>query len=979
MPFARPNLTRRLPVPTRHRTYRPVQTNGGPGAPLGLVLGGWNYLARIWISFDPPTAALPTWIEITGFVETDSSITITRGRADGIGDVQAATCALTLDNSDGRFCPDNPNGAWFGLLDLGCWLKVDVLAPSGNVFDRFVGFTTVLPTGWTGQYASSQVAASDRYVLLAQAPNIVSMIQSEVLTDPNLAGKVKGYWNLHEPTGATTFGDTSGQGARYLAMASTGGVPVGTGFAANNAAGPGIEGLRTVTFNPPTTTTGTYLTGPITSPVGSWNYATATYAGLFPCVEFWFQATTANVEQPLVSLVDPVSQSCVTIYIRADGLLGFGVVPTVVGATSGAQGGILGLSSVADGNWHHVIFGGSFSLNAGTFYYNSTSILDGGQAFFSTLNTAGSAAFALGGTYGSAYTQLLVGAGWDFVGGTITFLLGASNISDVAFYWTDLKVGARIPNAIDHAAAGRTGNAGESTDLRAARIARYAGVPIPLQTTVPPLSGNGTYKFTTQTYNPSKGPWVNLQTGAHYVGAQSMAGRGPLDVLREAVRTEFMPPYTDRSGYLAMQPSTVRQNTSPAWTVDARDLDESTGDVKDFAYTTNQATITPNGQAAQTVIGPYGAASQAKYGQYTQGGSLATASLSPIEAQSLGYALVQQRYKPVSRLTPLVVEVATLATQAGYGTAWYDAVLGSEISTPIRVTNTPPQMGGVTSDVFLEGWTETLSAGTHTFSYSTSPIQGPTYQLDDAVLGHLDTDGSTLTVAVSSSATTLTVATTGVSTGSALWTTSASDFPFDLNIGGEQLTATAIANTIGGADGTFESGIAGWVPTWGSTGTWAASSAQAHTGTQSGLLSTSSSLSSMNVSSPLFAVAPNTPYTMGFWVLQQSGSGTIFGQIQWFDATFSPISTTTATGNASSPVSWTNESGPATSPSNAAWASVRVVDNVGTSGGIYIDDVTVTPSTSPQLVTAIRSVNGVVAAHAAGAAVSLFQPLTLAY
>ena len=223
-----------------------------------------------------------------------------------------------------------------------------------------------------------------------------------------------------------------------------------------------------------------------------------------------------------------------------------------------------------------------------------------------------------------------------------------------------------------------------------------------------------------------------------------MAGRTPLDVMREAARTESMPLYVDRSGYLAMQSSTTRQNTSAAWTVAAIDLDPATGEQDDFAYMTNQATITPNGQAAQTVIGPIGQASQNKYGVYTTGGSQATASLNPIEAQSLGLGIIQLRADPAPRLAPIVVEVATLATQAGYGNAWYDAVLATEISTPIRVTGVPAQAGGGNIDCFIEGWTESISAGNHVFSFNTSQIQGATYQLDSPTLGLLDTAGLTL-------------------------------------------------------------------------------------------------------------------------------------------------------------------------------------------------------------------------------------------
>ena len=62
--------------------------------------------------------------------------------------------------------------------------------------------------------------------------------------------------------------------------------------------------------------------------------------------------------------------------------------------------------------------------------------------------------------------------------------------------------------------------------------------------------------------------------------------------------------------------------------------------------------------------------------------------------------------------------------------------------------------------------------------------------LDDPVLGHADTDGSTVHAGISATATSMQVDTTGAS--SPLWTTSGGDFPFDIAVGGERMTVTNI-------------------------------------------------------------------------------------------------------------------------------------------------------------------------------------------
>lgn len=976
MPFTRPNLTSPFPRPATPRITAPVRVSGGPGAPLAAVLGGTNFLARIWLSFDPPTAVLPTWIEVTGFVANNVTITINHGRADGLSDVNATTCSLTVDNSDGRWNPGNPNGAWYGLIHKGSWLKVDLLPGSGNLSDRFVGFITALPTAFEGQYASTVVTASDRYGKLTNIPTLLSAIEHEVLTDPNLAGNVKGYWNLHEAVGSPSFGDTSGAGARYLATTALGGVPLGTGFAAANAPGPGFDGLRVPTFNPPSPLQGTYLSGAITSPVGVWNFATTSYTGLMPTIEFWFQATTTGVDQPLICLVDPVGQYALTIFIHSSGFLEYDLLSTAFGNPAGAQTGGLALrGGVNDGAWHHAVMACSFAVNAGTFYYDTTSMVDGGAGSGWTLSSTSSAG-GVPGNYGAAFTQLFVGAGYHITGGATVMTAGAANISDVAFYWSDMSKGGKIPNVTDHYAAGATGFLGESTDQRVARIARYAGVPIPLQTASAQVSGNNTTNFTTQIYNPGKGPWTNLSPGAHTCGAQAIAGRSALEVMREAARTEASPLFVDRSGYLALQPSTTRQNTSPAWTVDSRDLEKNTSLPDDFAYVLNQATITPNGQAAQTVVGAIGAASQAKYGIYTQGGQQSTASVSPIEAQSLGYSLIQQRADPPPRLAPVTVEAATLAGQAGYGNAWYDLVLATEISTAMRVTSMPSQAGGGNQDGIVEGWVETISAGQHTFAFSTSPVQGPTYQLDDVVLGRLDTAGSTLASGIGTATTIFQVSTTGSGTGAPTWTTNPADFPFDILVGAEQMTVTSIANLLA-SDGTFESGVAAWTSAGGSG---SSSSAQAHSGTQSCLLTVAGTPASTTLRSSNALVFPNMTYSVTHWMFAAVGTPNVQVTIDWYTSGAAFISSSTSSSVAAS-AAWTTQTVTALAPPTAGLVRVGATmpGSPATGNGIYIDDVSLSPSALSQLFTVVRSVNGVVSAPAAGTAVNVATPLTLAY
>lgn len=923
-----------------------------------------NFTMRAWIAFDPPSSTSPTWVEITSYVQQESPININHGRPDTLSDVSATTCSLTVDNTDGHFLSANKAGQWYGQINKGNWLKIEITPPSNTVSQRFVGFITSLPDEWQGETQLGQITASDRFEKLGSAPAIISSVQSEVLTDPNLIGNIKGYWNLHETQGSTTFGDTSGQGAQFMKAVGLGGVPAGTGFGAANADAPGFDGLRAVTFNPVSTSQGTYLTTSIAAPTGTWsNSGGLDYVGLAGVLSFWYQATATDLHC-LAAVVDPVAQFAFTVYQDHNGTLSTSYCQISPGG--GIQEAILTpeLGFIGDGQWHQIVvameatsqFGGAC---AATLYVDGAVAQGGWRS-------------SIAGANGN-FTQLIIGGGYL----PTPLQLGQGNISDVSWYWGDLSattiyVPVSPPNLADHHAAASTGFSGESTDYRIARVARYAGVPIPLTNGPSPSYGGNT-----QVYNPIKGPWTNLSPGAHNCGTQSMAGRKPLDVMQEAAHTENMPLYASRAGYLEMQPSTARQNTSPAWTVNVTELDPSTRLADDFAYTTNQMTISPNGQASQTVVGAPGSPgrlSQAKYD--VKDGSQATASVNPVEAQSLGLGIIQLRADPPPRLAPVAFEVSTTALLPGYGSAWFDAVLATEISTPARVTSAPAAVGGGNYDFLIEGWSETITAGSLMMAFNASAIMGPTYQLDDAVLGRLDTDGTTLVGALNTTATTFTAAVATAT--SAAWTVSSSDFPFDILMDAEQMTVTSVAPVALGVDGTFETSATGWTLTG---CTLAQSTVQAHSGTHSGLL-TATTTGAVSAVTPQFAVNAGATYQPSHWFYLASGSPNNDSvTVSWYTSGAVLISTVLSPYVLTPLGFWRQQAFSVTAPSNAAFATVKVQFTSAASGNaIYVDDAVFTLLTGgQQQFTVTRSVNGVVASHTSGASLALAEPLTLAY
>lgn len=67
-----------------------------------------------------------TWVDIkkAGHVYTRDPITITRGRQDEGSRADPSTCSMTLDNRDGRYCPRNVLGPYYGLIGRNTPIRV---------------------------------------------------------------------------------------------------------------------------------------------------------------------------------------------------------------------------------------------------------------------------------------------------------------------------------------------------------------------------------------------------------------------------------------------------------------------------------------------------------------------------------------------------------------------------------------------------------------------------------------------------------------------------------------------------------------------------------------------------------------------------------------------------------------------------------------------------------------------------------------
>lgn len=126
--------------------------------------------------------------------------------------------------------------------------------------------------------------------------------------------------------------------------------------------------------------------------------------------------------------------------------------------------------------------------------------------------------------------------------------------------------------------------------------------------------------------------------------------------------------------------------------------------------------------------------------------------------------------------------------------AAYYQLQDMDIGDRLAVSSTPTWLPPDGISQLVQGQTEVLFGYVFTESWACAPeVPYRVGILEDPVLGHADTDGSTLHAGINATATTMQVDTTNA--GSPLWTLSGGDFPFDIAVGGERITVTNITGS----------------------------------------------------------------------------------------------------------------------------------------------------------------------------------------
>ncbi|MGW1039898.1 hypothetical protein [Streptomyces sp. NPDC002547] len=139
--------------------------------------------------------------------------------------------------------------------------------------------------------------------------------------------------------------------------------------------------------------------------------------------------------------------------------------------------------------------------------------------------------------------------------------------------------------------------------------------------------------------------------------------------------------------------------------------------------------------------------------------------------------------------------------------ALIEQALSIDVGDKLVIRNPPPWLAPGDIELIVQGYEETFASEFEwDIVFNCTPGAPWTVAIrEDAGLGRRDTAGSELAAGVSSTAAAMDVLTTL----GPLWTSAAADFPFDLTVGGEVVTATAPGNLIN-ANAFFDVDRTGW-------------------------------------------------------------------------------------------------------------------------------------------------------------------------
>lgn len=725
--------------PGKFGTAPPYPTVAGTPVPNGGVGDAIGLMVELFLN--------GVWVDISQYVYYSDKINITRGRPDETSQIQPQTASMTINNRDGRFSPRNPLGPWYGQIGRNTPIRISRLA-NGIRRYRFYGEVPSWPTTWdiSGKDVRASITAAGQLRRLSQGNAVLGSALYRAYTVPSTQAYLTGgaplplaaYWPCQD-----------GKNSTSIASAIDGGSPM----ALSGQASPSFTQNSDFACSDPL---------PLLS-ASIWTGSVPAYTGgVDNVVNFLLSVPSGGAFDTAVvcrlSTGGTVARLDVQYLVAGSGslkLTGYNAVGTTLFTSS----------TITNVN--------GFPMRVQLFLQQSGSNIAWSMQTL-TVASSGGAGFASGtlssATVGNA-TRITInpdGHLSDTAVGHVVVQYNATTAlqdTDPVLAW-----------ALEAPDLELTDDFGFITPSRFTRLCAEQNVtPVVVAAS-------------TAGYDTVSGPngLMGYQTSDTFPTLIQQPADMTMGLLYES---------RDQAA-LVLRTRGSLFNQSAHLTLDhsAHQLSGPLDPVDDDALTRNDITVSRIGGSSATAVQTSGTLSvqpfPAGVGDYQTNYSISAFDDSGLADQA-GWRLHmgtvdEPRYPQIA----LNLRHSTFTSNVDM----LNAALTLEIGDRLAVTNPPPWMPPDPISQIVQGYSETLGTWEHDMVLNCSP-ESP-YRiaiLEDAVLGHLDTDGSTLAGTYPlGTETTLSVATTGAATGSPLWTTSVSDFPFDIAVAGERMTVTGI-------------------------------------------------------------------------------------------------------------------------------------------------------------------------------------------
>ncbi|MFD9211585.1 carbohydrate binding domain-containing protein [Streptomyces sp. NPDC059544] len=132
-------------------------------------------------------AASIVWTELTSRLDDNAGISIDRGRQDEQSQIQASTCSVTLDNSDGALTSGRASSPYYPNVKKGVPFRVREITTAKNLFTD-PSFETGV-TSWTSSGTPSRVTSATHVQHGTQAMLITwGAVANQTMTSPVIQG-----------------------------------------------------------------------------------------------------------------------------------------------------------------------------------------------------------------------------------------------------------------------------------------------------------------------------------------------------------------------------------------------------------------------------------------------------------------------------------------------------------------------------------------------------------------------------------------------------------------------------------------------------------------------------------------------------------------------------------------------------------------------------------------------------------------------